>query len=73
MFVARKPKARKLNKKNREFLLSPDTLMMWAGMTMKDRIMIFQQKFPEKKISESALRRLYLRHGVRRKEIKAEK
>ena len=53
-----------------DFLLSVETLRLWAGLTMKERVQLFESKFPGKRISESKLRRLYLRHGVRRKEIK---
>ena len=58
---------------HRAFLLSQDTLVRWAGHTVNERVSLFQAKFPDKRISASALRRLYLRHGVRRKEIKVQK
>ena len=56
-----------------DFLLSVETLRLWAGLTMKERVQLFERKFPGKRISESKLRRLYLKHGVRRKEIKVKK
>ena len=65
--------ARILKENHVKFLLSKDTLNEWAGLTMKERIEFFSLKYPKKKISVSRLRRLYLRHGVRRKEVKQEK
>ena len=40
---------------------------------MGDRVILFHRKYPNKKISESDLRRLYLSNGIRQKQIKAEK
>ena len=40
---------------------------------MRERVSLFSSRFPGKIISESKLRRVYLRHGVRRKEVKVKK
>ena len=64
---------RSLSQDHLDYLLSLETLRLWAGLTMKDRIQLFERKFPGKRISESKLRRVYLKHGVRRKEIKVRK
>ena len=40
---------------------------------MKDRVLYFRQKFPTKAISQTALRNLYIKHGVRRKQVHIEK
>ena len=64
---------RKLEAQHKEFLLSEQTLRHWAGLTIRDRVILFHRKFPNKKISESGLRRLYMSNGVRQKQIKAEK
>ena len=73
--VARKSlsQSRILSQQQTDFLLSKETLILWAGLTMKDRIKLFERKFRGKRLSESKLRRLYLAHGVRRKEIKVSK
>ena len=46
---------------------------LWAGHTLKERTTLFHRKFPNKKLAVTSLRRLYLRHGVRRKLIRQEK
>jgi hypothetical protein len=40
---------------------------------MKDRVSMFSLRFPDKIISETALRNLYLKNGVRRKQVHIEK
>ena len=46
---------------------------LWAGHTLKERTTLFHRKFPNKRLAVTSLRRLYLRHGVRRKLIRQEK
>ena len=36
---------------------------------MAERSALFTQTFPEKKIAVTTLRRLYLRHGIKRKRV----
>ena len=40
---------------------------------MGDRVKFFHRKFANKVISETSLRRLYIKNGVRQKQIKAVK
>ena len=63
----------KLDQEHFEFLMSPDTLKQWAGMTMKMRTTLFHRQFPNKRIAVTSLRRLYLRHKVKRKKVRQEK
>ena len=35
--------------------------------------MLFHRRFPDKRIAVTTLRRLYLRHGIRRKRVRLEK
>jgi len=55
------------------FLTSMHTLEQWAGLTMKQRTVLFHRRFPDKRIAITTLRRLYLRHGIRRKKVRLEK
>jgi hypothetical protein len=40
---------------------------------MKERVDLFSKKFPLKAISQTALRNLYLKNGVKRKQVHIEK
>ena len=40
---------------------------------MKERVELFQEQFPQKSIAQTALRNLYIKHGVRRKMVHLEK
>ena len=63
----------KLDQEHIEFILNPDTLKKWAGMTMKMRTTLFHRQFPDKRIAVTSLRRLYLKHKVKRKKVRQEK
>ena len=65
--------ARKLAQTHIDFLLHERTLELWSGYTMKERTVLFHRKYPHKKIAVTSLRRLYLKHGVRRKIVRQEK
>jgi hypothetical protein len=43
--------------------------MDWAGLTMSERVELFHAKFPQKLISQTALRNLYTKNGIKRKAI----
>ena len=45
----------------------------WAGRTMKERVVLFHRRFPNKRISLTALYRLYKANGVKRKAVKVNK
>ena len=64
---------RKLNDQHVQFLISPLTLEHWAGLTMKQRTVYFHRKFTDKRIAVTSLRRLYHKHGIKRKKVRQEK
>jgi len=64
---------RKLGQEHVDFLTSMHTLEQWAGLTMQQRAVLFHRRFPDKRIAITTLRRLYLRHGIRRKKVRLEK
>ena len=64
---------RKLGQEHLDYLLSPRTLELWCGKTMRERVILFHRQFPNKRIAPTSLRRLYLRHAVRRKKVRQEK
>ena len=63
----------KLEKENIDFLLSEETLRKWAGLTMKERVILFHRRFMNKKIAITSLRRLYLNNKVKRKKVRQHK
>ena len=71
--LSRKKPERQLDDEHLDYLLSEKILLNWAGHPMKERVSMFSLKFPDKVISETALRNLYLKNGVRRKQIHIEK
>ena len=40
---------------------------------MKQRTVLFHRQFTDKRVAMTSLRRLYLRHGIRRKKVRMEK
>jgi len=64
---------RRLGPEHLAFLTSMHTLEQWAGLTMKQRTVLFHRQFPDKRIAVTSLRRLYLRHQIRRKKVRLEK
>ena len=65
--------ARKLTQDHIKFLTSYSTLEKWAGQTLEWRTKLFHRKFPDKRIAVTTLRRLYLKHGIKRKKVRQEK
>ena len=63
-------RARLLDREHIEFLTSPSTLESWAGRTMKWRTILFHRRFPDKRIAVTSLRKLYLKHKVKRKRVR---
>ena len=61
---------RKLGPEHLHFLTSMQTLEQWAGKTMKERTVLFHRQFTDKRIAVTSLRRLYLKHKVRRKRVR---
>ena len=66
-------KVRMLDQEHYEFLLNPRILERWAGLTMKQRTIMFHRQFTDKRIAVTSLRRLYLKNGVRSKKVRQEK
>jgi len=64
---------RRLDQEHVNFLTDFRTLELWAGLTMKQRTVLFHRQFPDKRIAVTSLRRLYLRHKIRRKKVRLEK
>ena len=69
----RDTESRRLEQQHIDFLLSHETLRHWAGFTLKQRCKLFHRQFVNKKIAVTSLRRLYLKHGVKRKAVRQEK
>ena len=66
-------KVRMLDQAHYDFLLNPRILERWAGLTMKQRTIMFHRQFTDKRIAVTSLRRLYLRNGIRCKKVRQEK
>ena len=64
---------RKLDQEHIDFLTSQDTLTRWAGRTLKERSKLFHRTYPDKRIAITSLRRLYLKHRIKRKKVRQEK
>lgn len=70
---ARNREVTKLEQHHIDFLTSYKTLEDWAGFTLKWRTKLFHRRFPDKRIAVTCLRRLYLKHGIKRKKVRQEK
>ena len=71
--VTSEQRVRRLGPEHVAFLTSMHTLEQWAGLTMRQRAVLFHRRFPDKRIAVTSLRRLYLRHGIRCKKVRLEK
>ena len=56
-----------------KFLTNPQTLQRWAGCSLKQRAIYFHRQFTDKRIAVTSLRRLYQKHGIKRKKVRQEK
>ena len=54
-------------------MLSGETLRMQAGLTLKERSMMFEEKFGGKRLPITTLRKFYLANGVKRKRVRQQK
>jgi len=70
---ARNREVTKLEQHHIDFLTSYKTLEDWAGFTLKFRTKLFHRQFTDKQIAVTCLRRLYLKHGIKRKKVRQEK
>ena len=48
-------------------------MILWAGRTLLERTVLFQRRFPYKRLAVSTLRQVYLKHGIKRKKVRQEK
>ena len=71
--ISQKKKLYKLDQQHFDFLLNHKTLELWAGLTMKERTKLFHRNFPDKRVSVSSLRRLYIKNKMKRKKVRLEK
>ena len=69
----RKNLSRQLDQAHVDFLTNERTLELWAGKTLKERTALFRRRFPAKRIAVTSLRKLYLRHKIKRKKVRQEK
>ena len=53
-----------------EFLLDPDTLHNWIGLSLKERCIMFHRHFGNHRINPTLLRKFYLQHKIKKKKIK---
>ena len=51
------------------YLTDERTLEKWSGKSLSERSALFSAAFPDKRIAVTTLRRLYLRHGIKRKRV----
>jgi hypothetical protein len=61
---------RVLSKEHIDFLLHLRTLELWSGKTLKQRTVLFHRKFTDKRIAVTSLRKLYVKHGIKRKKVR---
>ena len=53
-----------------EFLISPDTLHNWIGLSLKERCVFFHRHFGNHRINPTLLRKFYQKHKIKKKKIK---
>ena len=64
------PNRSKFTQQHIGYLVSPSTLQESAHLSLAERAQMFHRRFGEKKISPSTIRRIYLKHKIRFKNIK---
>ena len=60
----------KLTQQHIGYLVAPSTLQESAHLSLAERAELFHRRFGEVKVSPSTIRRIYLRHKIRFKNIK---
>jgi hypothetical protein len=71
--VSPKKLSRILEQEHIDYLTSFQTMKLWAGFTLKYRTVLFHRRFINKTIAVTSLRRLYLKHCIKRKKVRQEK
>lgn len=66
-------KARTLELEHMKLLIATETLKRWAGLTLKERTILFEQRYPDKRLAVTSLRRFYLTNGIKIKKVRQEK
>ena len=64
MFRPRRPR---LSSEQIEFLISEETLLRWSGIPLKDRVVLFNQVYPDTEVTASIIWHLYRKHQIRKK------
>lgn len=59
------PRKRWYTEEIKDFLLDPNTLRAWAPYSLKQRLLILKQRFPEVKIVYATLCQFYHDHSIR--------
>ena len=62
-----------ISQEQQEWLTSAATLSAHVGLSLKDRCKLFHRQFPERKMNETLLRKIYRLHGVKKKVIRWKK
>ena len=60
----------KLTQQQIGYLVAPSTLLESAHLSLAERAHLFHRKFGEAKVSPTTIRRIYLQHRIRFKNIK---
>ena len=60
---------RGLNEEHLEFLTCKENLAKWRSLSLLDRCRVFQQEYPGKKISYSAIREVYQNFGIKKRKL----
>ena len=68
-----KPVSKKLSSEHIAFLVSKETLVSQAGLSMAERLIRFHRAFPGKRTTLYYLRRTYQLHGIKKKKIRRTK
>ena len=66
---AKKDKRIKLSPEMIEWVTSKETLKQHTALTLAERAVMLHRQFPETRVSESALSRLFKKEGVKKKAI----
>ena len=51
-------------------MINPETLNSWVSKSLEERVRLFKNRYPESRITAYKLRKLYLKHKIRKKCIK---
>ena len=52
-----------------DYIVSNETIIDWAGLSLNERVVRFHRRFPDKRITWYRLRKVYYQHGIKKKKI----